>query len=540
MNAKKALLGLLALYCLSTAPPPAQAQAARVQVKAFRVNGNTLLPQATLDAALAPYKGERTLDELKKAAQAVQEAYRDAGYAAVLAYLPAQSSADGVATITVVEGKLGRMIVNGNKRISEDNIRRALPHMQLGMTPRVRELDAQIALANENPSRQLAVTLEAGAKAGEVDARVQVAEENPVRWSVGIDNTGNASTGRMRANIGFQHSSLWDLDHQLSAQFQTAPEHIDRVLVLSANYRMPFYAQGLTLDIFGAYSDVDGGTTSIVAGDLKFAGSGRVLGARVGKPLLRWGEVDHRVSLGLESRDYINDCTIVGLPPGACGAAGASVSVQPLTLDYSLQSGGEMPIGASASLSHNLGFGGSHGDAADFAAVRADARKRYTVLRFNAQTAMRLPRDWQVQLRAAAQLTDDLLVPGEQFGIAGAQTLRGYEEREITGDRGFAGTLEVLTPELWSDDSLGVLRLLGFVDGGKVWNKVVDANRATYCRGLPPGGQTSCGLLSTGLGLRLTGPALQVRLDWGHALRDGRTTKKGDNSAHLSATYTFR
>lgn len=539
MNAKKALVGFLALYCLSTAPPPAQAQAARVQVKSFRVNGNTLLPQATLDAALAPYKGERTLDELKKAAQAVQEAYRDAGYAAVLAYLPAQTSADGVATITVVEGKLGRVVVNGNKRISEDNIRRALPHMQPGITPRVRELDAQIALANENPSRQLAVTLEAGAKAGEVDVRVQVAEEDPVRWSVGIDNTGNSSTGRLRANIGFQHASLWDLDHQLAMQFQTAPEHIDRVLVLSGNYRMPFYRQGLTLDVFGAYSDVDGGTTTTNVGALNFSGSGRVLGMRVGKPLLRWGEVDHRISLGLEGREYLNDCSIAGLPPGACGSAGASVSVQPLTLDYSLQSGGEMPVAASVSLAHNLGFGGSHGDAADFNAVRDGAKKRYTVLRVNAQGALRLPRDWQVQARVAAQATSDLLVPGEQFGIAGAQTLRGYEEREITGDRGFAGSLEVLTPELWSAESVGTLRLLGFVDAGKVWNRVIPTATALECRA----GQTSCGLLSTGLGLRLTGPALQVRLDWAHALRAGRSpqaTQKGDNRAHVSATYTFR
>ena len=39
----------------------AQAQEPRVPVKQFIVTGNTLLPQEALDAALAPYKGERTL-----------------------------------------------------------------------------------------------------------------------------------------------------------------------------------------------------------------------------------------------------------------------------------------------------------------------------------------------------------------------------------------------------------------------------------------------------------------------------------------------
>ena len=37
--------------------------------------------------------------------------------------------------------------------------------------------------------------------------------------------------------------------------------------------------------------------------------------------------------------------SIVGLPPGACGTAGASVAVHPLSVDYQWQSDGERSFG---------------------------------------------------------------------------------------------------------------------------------------------------------------------------------------------------
>ncbi|HEX7384805.1 MAG TPA: ShlB/FhaC/HecB family hemolysin secretion/activation protein [Burkholderiaceae bacterium] len=509
-----------------------QAQQPRVQVDEFVVTGNTLLPAATVAAAVAPFKGERTLDELQQAARAVQALYRDAGYGAVVAYLPPQSGPPGRVTIAVLEGHLALVVVSGNQQFSEANIRRSLPGLVEGRTPQVRRIDTEIQLANENPAKQLALSLEAGQRPGEVEARVLVSEQPAHRWSVLLDNTGNANTGRLRAGLMYQNAALWDLDHVLSLLLQTSPERPSSVAVVSASYHVPFYERGMTADFFAVRSAVDNGTTGTAAGPLQFTGRGQMLGVRLNKPLERIGEFDQRLSLGLDRRDYDNDCSIAGLPPGACGSPGASVTVNPLSLDYTLQRGGERALGFNAGLTHNLALGGSHADAADYEAARPGASRDYSLVRLGAFAARALPRGWQISARIAGQWTRDGLVNGEQFSIAGSTSVRGYEEREITGDSGASGTLELYTPSLLPADASpkSSLRLLGFVDAGKAWNRL-----DTPCRDA----QSSCTLASVGLGARLDWQDLRLRLDLAHALKNGNLTERGDNRAHLQLIYSF-
>lgn len=510
-----------------------QAQQPRVLVEEFVVTGNTLLPAQAVAAALAPFKGERTLDELKQAAQAVQSLYRDAGYGAVVAYLPPQSGTPGRVTIAVLEGRLALVVVSGNQQFSEANIRRSLPQLVEGKTPPVRRIDTEIQLANENPAKQLALSLEAGQQPGDVEAHIVVSEQPARRWSVALDNTGNSNTGRLRASLMYQNAALWDLDHVLSLLLQTSPDKPSSVAVFSASYHVPLYERGMTVDFFGVRSDVDNGTTATAAGALQFSGRGQMLGVRLNKHLERIGEFDHRLSLGLDRRDYNNDCTIAGLPPGACGSPGASVTVNPLSLDYTLQRGGERALGFNAGLTHNLALGGSHADAAHYEAARPGASRDYSLVRLGGFAARALPRHWQISGRIAGQWTHDGLVNGEQFSIAGSTSVRGYEEREITGDSGVSATLELYSPSLLpaTASPKSALRLLGFVDAGKVWNRL-----NTPCRDA----QSSCTLAAVGLGTRLDWRNLQFRLDLAHALKNGNLTERGDNRAHLQLIYSFQ
>jgi hemolysin activation/secretion protein len=510
----------------------AYAQEPRVAIDEFVVVGNTLLPRERLATALARFKGERTLTELQNAALVVQALYRDAGYGGVVAYLPPQSGAPGKATINVLEGRVSHVYITGNSQFSEANIRRAVPSLREGETPRVRRIDSQIQLANENPARQISLALEPGTQQGEVEARVTVSELPASRWSLALDNTGNESTGRLRASLGYQNSAMFDLDHQLSVQAQFAPDKLDAVAIVSAGYRIPMPESGMTFDLFGAYSDVDGGTATTVAGPLQFSGQGKVIGFRLTRPLERVGRIGQRVSFGIDRRLYLNDCSIVGLPPGACGTAGASVAVHPLSVDYQWQSDGERSFGFNVGYSHNLYIGGHHSNRADFEAVRPGADVHYDTVRFGAFGALPLRASWQLLTRASGQWTDDALVPGEQFGLAGASAVRGYEEREVTGDSGGFASVEVLTPNLFAskDDPTTTLRLLGFADAGKVFNRL-----DTPCRL----GQSRCSLAAIGLGARLGYRSLQLKLDLAHALKNANTTGRGDTRLHFQAIYAF-
>ncbi len=540
MNHRRTWVELFAAFHLCMAPALAAETGAatqqQVQINEIRVAGNSLLPQSRIDLATAPYKGKRTAAEMQAAAAAVQALYSQAGYGGVLAFLPEQRLDQGVLLITVVESRLAQVVVQGNRQFSAANVRRSLPSLAEGQTPRVRALDTQIQLANENPSRLIAVTLEEGQQAAEVDARVIVSEEPVQRFKLSLDDTGNAQTGRTRLNAAYQHAALSDRDDQFVAQVQVSPERFNAVRVFSAGYRLPLYQASSMLQAYASYSNVEATGTATSAGDLRFAGKGRLFGVQLTRFVGRRGDFEQRLSLAVDQRDYLNDCAIQGLPEGACGSAGASVTVQPLTLGYEVLRRGARPAGLSVSLSTNLALGGKNGSAAAFEAIRAGSTRRYSVLYASGYGSLPFGSGWQLGYRAFLQATPDALVPGERFGLTTVGIVRGYEEREVTGDSAVAGSVELLSPALFASVggsgrlAFGDLRLLAFVDAGAVFNQ----------EGLPcDGAETRCQLSAVGIGVRFAVGPSQWRILVARANNAARETERGDVRLHFLASIVL-
>jgi hemolysin activation/secretion protein len=353
------------------------------------------------------------------------------------------------------------------------------------------------------------------------------------RFTARVDNTGGERTGRWRAALGWMHANVADKDQVFAVEMQTAPEDTKAVAVLSASYRAPLYGQAMAIDAYGAYSDVDAGKVGTQAGDLAFSGQGYIVGTRLNAYLPRYFNLDQRLVAGLELREYLNNCSIAGLPQGACGAAGESVSVQPLSLTYAAQTVSEVRASFSVGLHHNLAFGGKHGKQADFDAVRPDSQRRYTLLRASAALAVPVAEWGVLAARVQGQYSPKPLVPGELFGIGGAQNVRGFEERELGGDSGAQLSIEALSPSL--GDSLfkqpGLdLRALLFADAGYVSNQQGDPCLLD---------RSNCHMGSLGLGLRAGWQQWQMRLDIARAMSTGTSTKKGDVRAHFGLSTAF-
>jgi hemolysin activation/secretion protein len=518
----------LALGLLLVAPCRAQST---VKVSGFQVTGNSLLDPRKVDAVLMPMLGQRTLEELHRAAAAVQSLYAAEGYGAVVAYLPPQSGQDGLVTIAVVEGKVSAIDVVGNRRFTADNVKASLPAVQLGTTPRLRDIDAELRIANENPSKQVQVLLKPGRRSGDAEVELQVQEQPLNRFTASLDNTGNDRTGDYRAAIGWQHGSITGHDDVLGVQLQVSPTEPQQVRVLSTGYRWPLYGQHMVLDAFAAYSDIDGGSTATLAGDLRFVGRGRVFGVRAGWYLPRWGEFDRRLTLGLDRRAYLNRCDLDGQLFETCGAGGESVAVSPLSLEYSLHSAGATPMTLSVALMHNLRLGGRHTGRESFELARPGAKPGYTTLRLGVSAGLPIDEQWQLRGRLNAQWTPDALVSGEQFGLGGAQSVRGYEERELVGDMGLVASLELTGPGLLAPDrGLGGLRPVAFVDAGIARNQG-DAPCVEV--------KSQCSAGSVGLGLRYAFGALQARLDLAYPLKSVARTQRGDARAHFALQLGF-
>lgn len=487
-----------------------------------------------MDQALGAFIGtDRTMSDLSQAAAALQAAYREAGYGAVVVYVPEQSIEGGRVTLTVLEGKVATVEAAGSRFHDTANVRASLPSLREGVTPPVATIDAELQMANENPAKEMTVTLEPGTQPGDVVAKVDVEERNPLRFLLNFDNTGNDHTGNYRLGIGVQHANLWNLDHMGTAQYQTSPGNPDLVRIFALGYRIPFYRQLTVLDLFAAHSDVDSATVATVAGPLQFNGKGDIVGFRLTRHLPRIGEYDQRVVLGWDQRDYRNQCALGVFGSAACGTADASVTVRPIMLGYAGQTAGTTPWGVSLSVAQNVFLGGPNGSRSNFEATRPGADPHYLVGRGSSFIGTTLPLDWQVRGRLSGQYSPNALVPGEQLGLGGAGTVRGYEEREQIGDYGYIANLEAYTPDIAGHTGVAGLKLrfLAFYDVGRVAN-----HRGAPCSA----NDTGCQLAGAGLGLRLGfGDTFEGKLDVAQAFKAGSQTDRGDVRGHIAISFSY-
>jgi len=532
----------------ASAPVPAvPAAEPRFTINKFTVKGATLITAEGLDLILAPFVGkDKDFGDVQRALEALEKSYTSKGYSAVQVILPEQQIDAGDVEFDIVEAKIGKIIVEGNKYFDDANIRASLPQVREGQPPNIFQISDNLRLANDNPAKQTTVLLRSGTAEGQVDAVARVADERPNKIGLTLDNTGTEQTGIFRLGVGYQNANMWNRDHVLNAQYVTAPNDDDRtnrlglypnkhVLIAGAQYRIPLYRQGDTLEFSAGYSNVNSG---VVANLFNISGSGTIFGARYNQNLPRIGDLEHKLSYGLDWRSYHSAVTQMGV-------AGASlvpdVTVHPVSLAYAgtyrkIESESTFSISASQNLpgGNDAGTDAFQGDPSASPArlpARAGANPRYFVIRWGFNHNRTLPRDWLFRWGMSGQLTRDMLVSGEQFGIGGADSVRGFLEREIINDKGYRGTLELYSPDFGGIVPVtgARVRALAFYDWGAV--------KRIQPTVLEQHGEHVSG---AGLGLRFSrGTNVSLRLDVARVMDMGGLQNKGDVRVHASFAYIF-
>ena len=127
------------------------------------------------------------------------------------------------------------------------------------------------------------------------------------------------------------------------------------------------------------------------------------------------------------------------------------------------------------------------------------------------------------------------LLPSEQLGIGGYDSVRGYEERQFNADTGIVASLEFRSPAFpvfsskKSSKANDSLLFLGFIDYGYGRNHT------------PPfPGQKHQFLASIGPGLRYQAAnSISVRCDWGIRLHNRAGFPGGTNLFHFGAVASY-
>jgi hemolysin activation/secretion protein len=507
----------------------------RFAVLEYRVLGNSVLQPVELERVLYPLLGSgKSLDDVENARVEVERLYRNRGYGAVYVDIPEQAVDEGIVRLKVTEGRLDRVRVSGARYFSAGKIRSELPALQRETVLNLPELQGQLGAVNQR-GRDLAVTpvLKPGVRPGAVDVDLKVQDTLPLHGSAEVTNRYTANTSQTRTSLNLSYDNLFQKRHSLSLTYQASPERWKDSRVLVASYVAPV-GLGHSLAVYAVDSNSD---FAVVANDLSVLGQGRIYGARYVMQLPSSPGYSHGATLGVDVKDFADNIRLANNTSDTTPIRYAVWSAS-----YSGSRSDER-MNTAFGVTANAGFRGLFNQTAEFAYKRFRADAGFLTLRGDLSHEHRLPLGATVFARVAGQWTPSPVISNEQFGIGGADSVRGYLESAQLGDRGLLGTVELRSPSLGRFIGMPNTRLVvsGFYDIGA--QSTLQYIESTLVNGVltnvarhSKGSQLS----SVGAGVRFSGfGGVDAALDWAWPLEDSGDTQRGDSRLHLRLHYGF-
>lgn len=506
------------------AAPEAPAPEPRFDVWEYRVLGNSSLPGIRLEEAVYPHLGPaKTIEDVEAARKALETAYHEAGYGTVFVDIPEQNTDGGIVRLQVTEGRIDRVRITGARYFANGDIRTAVPELQSGKIPQLPRVQSELnALNAQTGDRVVVPVLKAGRAPGTVDVELKVDDKLPVHVSLEVSDRYSADTSRLRVNGSLSYTNLFERQHTLSLQYQTAPENPDDVTAIVGSY--VFRLESLPNTAFALYA-VDSETDVATLGTLSVIGNGQIYGTRAIYSLPRGNSWTHNVAFGLDFKDFSENIRL---------AEDQSVVTPVQYLNWSAVYSFNQFEGEARnafSVGANFGVADLANDEEEFANKRFKGRPNYFYVRANLERLQPLP--WNLQLfgRVAGQFTQTPLVSNEQFSVGGVDTVRGYLESSQLGDYGASGTLELRETSLSS--------LLRLPAGAAYVAAFYDAAIVQIMAPLPSQ-QSTFDLHSAGLGVHIEDWAgFSVGLDWANALESAGRIESGEDRFHFAVKYAF-
>ena len=511
------------------------------QIKAEGVTGvsgviasSDLLQKPEFTTKMQKFFGKPvTLGGLDEMTKEVINYFRDQGFPVVNVVVPQQNVKDGVIQILAIEARVGRVKVEGARWFRPDNIR-AEVGLREGDKIDANQLQDDVGWLNTNPFRTSDLIFEPGEKEGTTDLVIQTKDRLPLRLYTTFDDYGIDLTGKNRQSLGFNVGNLFSLDHQAGFQYTTAWKDIfNSMNAYSGSYSIPFPWRN-SMTIYGSYTQSD---AQLTAGQ-NLQGDSWQMSERYNIPLPTFGPLSHSVFAGTDFKQSQNALLIFGTNIGSGANSGlAPFSIFQLTAGYdaTVQDDWGLTSGEAAVYYSPGGVSGWNNQN-QFEQVVANANDNYVYGKFNLNRTFILPYKFTISGNFNAQLASTPMMPTEQYGIGGYNTVRGYDERSANGDQGYLVNVELRTPpgsifkifgNQTVDDSL---QFIGFFDYGYVEDIQAPAGSL----------EQTIYLMSIGPGLRYNiDRFVTVRFDWGFQLHQAPIGSVTGSRAELSATIAY-
>lgn len=479
-------------------PPPAGeglAASVTVTVKQFRFEGNTVFSSDELATVTQPYENIKLgSSQLESIRQALSRYYIDRGYLNSGAILPDQKISDGIITFRIIEGRLSIIQLSGQEDLHHSYI---YDRIVLGVdTPlNVKQLQNQLFLLQQDPRiKTINARLQPGVEAGDSVLYVDVEEDKPYAVKLNFNNHRPPSVGAERLELDLVHYNLTGYGDEINFRYGFTEGLDDYDL----HYSYPLSANNTRINVY--YSETDSEVVEEPFASLDTLSLSTTVGVGVNYPVFRNSDAQLELALNLEKRK--SETFLLGLPYSF--EAGPQDGVSRVSVWRFAQSWFQRSFSSVVALRSTFNFGF---DAMDATINDIDPDGKFQSWLGQFQWLERFHGNQSdLIFRSNLQLSDDPLLPLEQFAIGGVNSVRGYRENQLVGDNGINLSIEYRYPLVNASDNLWQLAV--FSDYGRVWNK----QRAS---------SDPNDLYSAGLGLRWTdNQGMGFDLYWGEALRD--------------------
>ncbi|GGY86837.1 ShlB/FhaC/HecB family hemolysin secretion/activation protein [Pseudoduganella plicata] len=448
-----------ALPAPATSPAATASEPAGISivVKRLGVTGSQVYSEAELLALTGFDAGSRlSLADLRAMAARIAAFYHRNGYFLAQAFVPQQDIRDGAVTITVIEGRYGKVALRNGSRVADNVANRLLGGLDEGGIVAIEPLEERLLLLSDLPGVGVKSTLVPGASVGASDLIVDLIPGPRVSGSVDADNAGNRYTG------------AWRVGATLNLNEPAGQGDVATLRVLSSgsglNYaRLSYQAQIGRATAGVAYSHLRYRLKREFA-PLDASGTAQIASLYGAYPLLRSRDTNLTALVSFDTKRFED----------RVGATSSVANKRSRVLTASLFGDHRDRLGSGGLNTYGLALSAGEIDlrtpalrAVDAASAGSDGR--FNKLAFNAARLQSVTESVSLYAAINGQLASKNLDVSEKMELGGMYGVRAYPEGEAYADQGYVLNLEArLALPRFSASLPGRMQLVGFVDHGDV------------------------------------------------------------------------
>jgi len=402
-------------------------------VKKIKLTGNTVFSDEILLPIFDLGEGKDvTLSTLTIFADKVSAFYANQGYLLATAFIPKQEVKDGIVEMVITEGRINKVIVQGNKKLSEEKFKKRMKMVQEESILREQTLERVLLELNELMGVKVKAVLKPGELPGTSDLVMDVTELRPYNVSFDFDNFGSRFTGAFRSGFNMAYANIFTLGDQFSARW-TRTSLQD---AYSPFYTFPVNSYGTRMKVAYTFTENELGDS---LKNLAAGGSSTTVGLEVSHLFYKSLTASFSARTGIDFKSAENE------------SQGSNTNKDNLT-NVSLGLGGNFSDSYLGRTFYDLKFqmGLREGDPNRALASRAGGHGEIfsTNIDITRLQSAKLLNSYFI-LKFKGQINNDRALAPFLFIVGGVGTVRGYPLSAYSGDMGFNVSAEYTVPFPW-------------------------------------------------------------------------------------------